>query len=82
MVQTQGLMNYLTLYQLIPLERATDTIRNFTGQTVSEGTLVNAAYGLYNKLENPVEEIKQQLTGSDVAHFDETGMRAQGKTKS
>ena len=77
----QALMNYLTLYQLIPLERATDTIKNFTGHTVSEGTLVNAAYGLYNKLENPVEEIKQQITGSDVAHFDETGMRAQGKTK-
>ena len=77
----QALMNYLTLYQLIPLERAADTIKNFTGQTVSEGTLVNAAYGLYNKLENPVEEIKQQITDSDVAHFDETGMRAQGQTK-
>lgn len=77
----QGLMNYLTLYQLIPLERAVDTIKNFTGQTVSEGTLVNTAYGLYNKLEYPAEEIKQQVTDSTVTHFDETGMRVQGKTK-
>jgi transposase len=77
----QALMNYLTLYQLIPLERAVETIKNFTGQALSEGTLVNAAYSLYDKLENPVEEIKQQIIGSSVAHFDETGMRDQGKTK-
>jgi transposase len=77
----QAVMNYLTLYQLIPLERAAETVKNFTGQAVSEGTIVNAAYGLYNKLQDPVHEIKQQITDADVAHFDETGMRAQGQTK-
>jgi transposase len=77
----KALMNYITLYQLIPLERAAETVKNFTGQTVSEGTLVNAAHALYNKLESSVEEIKQQVTNSDVTHFDETGMRSEGKTK-
>lgn len=77
----QALMNYLTQYQLIPLERAAEAIQNIIGQTVSQGTLVNAAHALYNKLELPVEEIKQQITNSSVAHFDETGMRSEGKTK-
>lgn len=74
-------MNYLTQYQLIPLERATEMVKNFIGQAVSEGTLVNAVHALYKKLEVPAEEIKQQITNSDVTHFDETGMRSEGKTK-
>ena len=39
----QAQMNYLTLYQMIPLERAAETIKDITGHTISEGTLVNAA---------------------------------------
>ena len=77
----QGLMNYLTQYQLIPLERAAEAIRDITGQSVSEGTLVNVAKSLYRKLENPVEAIKQQIIASNMAHFDETGMRSEGETK-
>ncbi|KNY26122.1 IS66 family transposase [Pseudobacteroides cellulosolvens] len=46
-----------------------------------EGTLVNTANKLYNILEEPVEEIKQQVTDADVASFDETGMRSEGKTQ-
>lgn len=37
----QALMNYLTQYQLLPLERAAEAIKGITGQSVSEGTLVN-----------------------------------------
>lgn len=77
----QALMNYLTQYQLIPLERAAEAVQDITGQAVSEGTLVNVATALYERLETPVEEIKQKVTDSDVAHFDETGMRSEGKTK-
>lgn len=77
----QALMNYLTQYQLIPLERAAEAIEDITGQAVSEGTLVNAADALYEKLGDPVEEIKQKVTASDVVGFDETGMRSEGKNK-
>lgn len=77
----QVLMNYLTQYQLIPLERAAEAIQDITGQTVSEGTLVNAANKLYNILEEPVEEIKQQVTDADVTSFDETGIRSEGNTQ-
>ena len=77
----QALMNYLTQYQLIPLERAAEAIRDITDQEVSEGTLVNVSNALYENLESPVKDIKEQIIDSDVVHFDETGMRSEGKTK-
>lgn len=77
----QGLMNYLTQYQLIPLERAAEAVKDITDQTVSEGTLVNAATRLYNTLKEPEGEIKQQVTDAAVVNFDETGMRSEGKTQ-
>ena len=77
----QTLMNYLMQYQLIPLKRTVEAVQAITGQAVSEGTLVNATQALYEKLEAPVEKIKEKITASDVAHFDETGLRSQGKTK-
>ncbi|AEE97660.1 IS66 family transposase [Mahella australiensis] len=76
-----ALMNYLTYYQLLPLERAAETDRDVTGQKVSEGTLVNAATALYEGLEGPVEEIKQSIIDSEIAHLDETGIRSEGSTK-
>jgi len=77
----QALMNYLTQYQLLPLERAAEAIKNITGQSISEGTLVNTAKKLYKNLESTVDAIKQKVTNSSVVHFDETGMRSESKTK-
>jgi transposase len=77
----QTMMNYLTEYQLMPLERAAEAIKDITDQAVSEGTLVNVSQALYEKLEAPVEKIKQKVIASNIAHFDETGMRSEGKTK-
>lgn len=74
-------MNYLTNYQLLPLERAAETINEFTNQTVSEGTLVNANKKLYAALEEAEKVIKEQIIASDVVHFDETGMRSENKTQ-
>lgn len=75
----QTLMNYLTQYQFIPLERAVELISALTGQTVSEGTLVNASKALNEHLTKVVEDIKQKIIASDVVHFDETGMRSEDK---
>jgi transposase len=77
----QALMNYLTQYQLIPLERAAEAVKDIPDQAVSEGTLVNAAARLYSRLEEPEGEIKQQVIDADVVNFDETGMRSEGKTQ-
>ncbi|OLN29852.1 hypothetical protein DSOL_3383 [Desulfosporosinus metallidurans] len=77
-----ALMNYLTDFQLLPLERAAETIRELTKQTVSEGTLVNDSKKLYVALEEAEKVIKQQLTDFAVVYFDETGMRSEKKCKS
>ncbi len=77
----QALMAYLTNYQLLPLERAAEILSDIIGQKVSEGTLVNVNNRLYKKLEEVEDSIKQQLIDSSVVHFDETGMRSDGKTQ-
>jgi transposase len=76
-----ALMNYLTGYQLLPLERATETIKDITGHNVSEGTIVNSAQRLHEKLEKTEKIIKTKIKESKVVHFDETGMRSENKTK-
>lgn len=76
----QALITYLTNYQLIPLERAAEILRDIIGQNVSEGTLVNVNNRLHQKLEEAESSIKQQIIMSPVVNFDETGMRSQNKT--
>jgi len=80
-VNMKALMVYLTDYQLIPLKRAVEMIEEMIGQTVSQGTLVTTSEKLNKILKKPVEAIKQQIMESKVVHFDETGMRSEGKTK-
>jgi len=77
----QALMSYLTNYQLIPLERTVEILSDIIGQNVSEGTLVNVNNRLHKKLEEFETSTKHQLKGSSVVHFDETGMRSDGKTQ-
>jgi transposase len=72
---------YLSQYQLLPYQRVGEVMEHLFQHKLSEGTLVNANLSLYEQLE-PVEcEIVEQIAGSAVAHFDETGMRVQGKTQ-
>ncbi|SPF55691.1 transposase [Candidatus Desulfosporosinus infrequens] len=77
----QTLMGYLTLQQLIPLARTVEVIQDITGHSVSQGTLVNVSRALCEKLKDAVEDIKKQIIDAKVVHFDETGMRSEGKTK-
>lgn len=37
-------------------------VQDITGQSLSEGILVNVAYSLYRRLEEPVGQIKQLVT--------------------
>jgi transposase len=77
----QTLMSYLSIYQLLPLGRTIEAIRDITGHSISEGTLVNMSRALYGKLEGAVEDIKKQIINATVVHFDESGMRCEGQTK-
>ena len=66
---------YLRDYQLLPLERACEVLRDFFSCEMGEGTIENATNKCSQVLEKPVEEIKQHLIDSPVVNFDETSCR-------
>ena len=70
---------YLMQYQLIPSERTTELLEDIFSQSISEGTLYNWNRTAYQNLEYTEAVIKQQLIGSPVVHFDETGTFCQNK---
>ncbi|PKG31891.1 IS66 family transposase [Methanoregula sp.] len=74
----KALMVYLCVYQLIPYDRIRETFSDIFGRSLSTGTLVNAVWENYRNLAGVEEQIRELLTGSDVIHVDETGMRVAG----
>ncbi len=79
--QLQSILTYLTTYQLIPIKRATELVENLFGLKISQGTVVAAGTEAYDKLGEADTAIKQEMIGSDVVCFDESGMRVAGKTQ-
>jgi transposase len=76
----KAMLCYLTNYQLLPLKRTTELVKDLFGLKVSEGTVVSAERECYENLEDAEGEIKEDIIESDVAGFDESGMRVAGKT--
>jgi len=72
---------YLNQYQLLPLERITELCFDLFGHSLSEGTIFNAGLSCFNRLATFEETLKAQLTDKPVVHFDETGIRINGKTQ-
>jgi transposase len=70
---------YLKEYQLLPFDRLTEIMRDlFACATLSEGTLANLSAACSQRLE-PVDMFIRDLAAkSEVAGFDETGVRATG----
>jgi transposase len=71
--------SYLNNYHFIPLERTEELLTDFYGQSPSEPAVIAANNRLVVQIDPALESIKQQLVGSDVAHFDESGLRVAGK---
>ena len=76
----QAVATYLTSYQLLPIKRTTELIFDLFGVKISQGTVVSAAQEAYEKLEDTQTRIEEELLASEVVHFDESGMRVEGKT--
>ena len=71
---------YLNQYQMIPLERVSETLAEFYGQRVAEGTIVEACQEVAEKVKPVNTAIKTHLTEQEaVVHFDETGAQIDGK---
>jgi transposase len=73
-------MVYFHQYQLVPLERTAEIVEDLYGQTVSEGTIVEACNETAQEVEPIYQLTKTELTNTtDTGHFDETGSRIEGK---
>jgi len=70
---------YLVSYEHLPYERAAGLLSDWVGAEVSVGSLQAFVAEGAEGLEKFLEEIRGQLTAADVAHFDETGGRIEGR---
>lgn len=75
----QAIALYLMNQQLIPYERCQETFRDLFSLPLSTGTLWQITCRTDEKLAGIEQEIKDQISQAKLAHFDETGMRVNGK---
>ena len=66
-------------YQHLPYERASEILTDWAGAPISVATLQAFVAQGAEGLEEFLEEIRSQLTRAEVAHFDETGGRIDGR---
>jgi transposase len=70
---------YLKNYQFLPYERTCELLGDLFGCPMSEGTLANLIGECHERLELPVQQIKEQIAQAPVVHFDESGSRVEKK---
>lgn len=70
--------NYLHLYQLLPINRTSEAMRDLFGCTLSWATVVRAALVFSSKLVRCEQRIKAAVRDSPVIGVDETGLRVAG----
>ena len=69
---------YLHLYQLIPVARTSETMRDLFGCSISAATIQRASRISSGKLVNTEQRIKAAIRDSAVIGVDETGLRVAG----
>jgi len=77
--EAKGLATYYSQNHLIPLQRLHEIFRDVHSLPLSEGTLVNTNANCFEKLEEYETIVKQQIIVSNLANFDESGMRVNKK---
>ena len=71
---------YLNQQQLLPLERTCEVLEEVFGCPIAEGTLESAVTQCHAQLAGAEAAVKGQVAQADLAHFDETGLKVNGKT--
>jgi transposase len=72
---------YLVSYQHLPYARAARLLSDWIGAPLSTGTLAGFVARGAEDLGAFLDEVHAQITAAPVAHFDETGARAEGKLR-
>jgi transposase len=72
-------MVYLMDYQLLPSARVQELLSEVLGCSLSEGTLYQTRQACFELLGAVEVSLIEALQQAEVAHFDETGLRVNGK---
>jgi transposase len=75
----KSMMVYLMEGQLLPSARTCEVLSDIVGVSVSEATLFNTRSQCFEQLAPNERTIQAAIVDSQVVHFDETGMRVNGK---
>jgi len=70
---------YLNNYQLLPLERICALFEDFYGQAPSQAFILKANASFLAASQLSLHSIKEQIMAAPLVHFDESGMRVEGK---
>lgn len=65
----------------IPFEKISRLFSDLYGCTINESTIISSNEVIWNNLEVTEEVIKERIIASPVVHFDESGIRTEGKTR-
>jgi transposase len=76
--QMQALAVYLSQYQLLPMERISETFADLWGCQLSDGTLATWIQDAARTLSPTMLTLKRLLLAQKVDHVDETGGRIKG----
>ena len=78
--QIKAVAVYLNQYQMLPLERVSETFADVFGHALAEGTIQAAGEAVAEQVQPGMAAVKQHLTEKEeVVHFDETGTHIDGK---
>lgn len=69
----------LNVHYKLPFNKVQGLFGDIFGCQINKSTVLSATKNCYDKLETSEEEIKKQVTNSNVAHADETGIRVEGR---
>jgi len=72
-LRIKAVVVYLRDYQLLPSQRTCELLRDLFSCQLSEGTVANIVKTICDILDEPQEQIAQQISAASVANFDETG---------
>jgi transposase len=75
----KSLLTSLNQEHLVPSERSCQIFADLFGRAVSEGTLAAAVSACAEALAETETRLKHGISGAPLAHFDETGMKVEGK---
>jgi transposase len=71
---------YLKDYALVPYQRLRQLMKDLFGVSLSAGMLSAVERECARGVKQTVEQIREDIVAAAVAHFDETGLRVQGKS--